>query len=121
MDQIIIDVQNLFSVLAPLLVLAIIMEQAMSPIFKSRFFQDKLAGKGWKLPIVLLFSLMLLAGHDVHISGAILSSSKGGFIPSAAAFADYLLAALLLTGGSAGINSLISAIKNIRVKQKSTV
>jgi len=87
-------------ILIVFLVLSIVFEVALTPIFNWRFFLQHFEGKGYKTPIVIILAFVVFWSYDLDIVKDLLNAldyhakmSVGG----------QFLTALLIAGGSDGI------------------
>lgn len=97
-------------VLLTFLVLSVVFEVALTPLFNWRMYLIHLEGKGWKTPIVIGLALLVFWGYNMDIIYDLLTAlgyevSKG--------FGGQMLTALLIAGGSSGILEIFRKL-NIR-------
>ncbi len=93
------------SVLLVFLVLSIVFESALTPVFNWRVFRKRFDGKGVKTPIVVILAFVVFWNYDLDIVNDILvamnylaeTTPRGHTLPGQA------LTALLIAGGSSGI------------------
>lgn len=104
------DLNAVTGVLIVILVLSVVFEVAMTPIFNWRIFLKYGEGKGWKTPIVIGTGLIVFWSYDIDIIRDLMNSlgqtkdiSRGG----------QLLTALLIAGGSDGVFRIFTKF-NIR-------
>ena len=96
-----LNTDKIGQVLLVFLVLSIVFETALTPLFSWRFFLARFEGKGYKVPITVIFAFIVFWSYDLDIIRDLLvamghdkvSLTKGGQI----------LTALLIAGGSDGI------------------
>ncbi len=93
------------SVLLVFLVLSIVFESALTPVFNWRVFRKRFDGKGVKTPIVVILAFVVFWNYDLDIVNDVLvamnylaeTTPRGHTLPGQA------LTALLIAGGSSGI------------------
>jgi len=95
-----VEAGKLGSVLMVFLVLSLVFETAMTPIFNWRIFLRHFEGKGVKIPLTIVLAFLIFWSYELDIVEMLLaalghqkSSSVGGQV----------LTALLIAGGSDGI------------------
>jgi len=92
-------------VLLVFLVLSVVFESALTPVFSWRVFRKRFDGKGVKTPIVVVLAFVVFWNYDLDIVNDILvamnyiaeTTPRGHTLPGQA------LTALLIAGGSSGI------------------
>ncbi len=93
------------TVLLVFLVLSVVFESALTPVFNWRLFRKRFDGKGLKTPIVVILAFVIFWNYDLDIVNDILvamnylaeTTPRGHTLPGQA------LTALLIAGGSSGI------------------
>ncbi len=111
-QQIIItNMQGVGEVLIVILVLSVVFEVAMTPIFNWRVFLKYGEGKGWKTPIVIGSALTVFWSYDLDIIKDLLIAL--GQKDAALSFGGQFLTALLIAGGSDGVFRIFTKL-NIR-------
>jgi hypothetical protein len=97
-------------VLLIFLVLSIVFESALTPIFNWRFFLTHFDGKGLKTPVTIILALLVFWNYDLDIFSDLLVAL--GYT-AAKSFWGQVLTALLIAGGSNGILQIFIKL-NIR-------
>lgn len=87
-------------VLLVFLVLSVVFEVALTPIFNWRYFLLHFEGKGLKTPITVILAFLVFWGYGLDIIKDLLNSL--GY-PANRTFGGQLLTALLIAGGSDGV------------------
>ncbi|MCI5117143.1 MAG: hypothetical protein D3913_04125 [Candidatus Electrothrix sp. LOE1_4_5] len=101
---------NVGEVLITILVLSVVFEVAMTPIFNWRVFLKYGEGKGWKTPIVIGTALIVFWSYNIDIiSNLLVSLGQKAELD----FGGQLLTALLIAGGSDGVFRIFTKL-NIR-------
>jgi hypothetical protein len=95
-------------VLMVILVLSVVFEVALTPLFNWRFFLARFEGKGLKTPITVAFALFVLWGYDVDIIKDLLIAMD---YPAELTFWGQLLTALLVAGGSDGVLRIFTKLQ----------
>jgi len=95
-----ITMEKVGEVLLVFLVLSVVFEVALTPIFNWRVFLKHLEGKGWKTPITVALAFIVFWSYDLDVVKDLLvalgysaSQTTGGQV----------LTALLIAGGSDGV------------------
>lgn len=91
---------DLGSVLLVFLVLSVVFETAMTPIFNWRVFLARFEGKGIKTPVVTVLAFIVFWRYDLDIVNQLLNALG---VKSSMNFGGQMLSALLIAGGSDGI------------------
>ena len=97
-------------VLIVFLVLSVMFEVALTPIFNWRVFSKYAEGKGWKTPIVVVAALLLFWKYDLDIISDLLNALGHS---ASLTFGGQVLTALLIAGGSDGVFRIFTKL-NIR-------
>ncbi len=87
-------------VLLVFLVLSLVFEVALTPVFNWRFFLARFEGKGVKTPVVVLLALFVFWRYELDIIRDLLVALD---YDARLTFGGQLLTALLIAGGSDGI------------------
>lgn len=92
-------------VLLIFLVLSIVFESALSPVFNWRVFRNRFDGKGVKTPIVVILAFVVFWSYDLDIINDILVAVNyiAETDPRSYTLGGQALTALLIAGGSSGI------------------
>lgn len=97
-------------ILIKVFVLATVLEMAFTTIFNWKFFLERFHDKGWKTPIMVIVIFSLCRTGDLHLFSLIITELFGTGHP-VNINVDCALSALLLAGGSGGINTLFTKLK----------
>ena len=89
------------SVLLIFLVLSIVFESALSPVFNWRVFRNRFDGKGVKTPITVILAFVVFWGYGLDIVYDLLIAL--GYDQDGITLGGQALTALLIAGGSSGI------------------
>jgi hypothetical protein len=87
-------------VLLVFLVMSVVFEMALTPIFNWRIFLKHLEGKGWKTPITVALAFLVFWGYKLDIIRDLLVAL--GY-EAQLTFGGQVLTALLVAGGSDGV------------------
>lgn len=87
-------------VLLVFLVLSLVFEVALTPIFNWRIFMQRFDGKGLKVPITVILAFVVFWSYDLDIIRDLLVSLR---YEADATVGGQVLTALLIAGGSDGI------------------
>ncbi len=92
-------------VLLVFLVLSIVFESALTPVFSWRVFRKRFDGKGVKTPIVVILAFVVFWSYDLDIINDILVAVNyiAETDPRSYTLGGQALTALLIAGGSSGI------------------
>ncbi|MDU9050628.1 MAG: hypothetical protein Q3M30_17410 [Candidatus Electrothrix sp. Rat3] len=101
---------NVGEVLITILVLSIVFEVALTPIFNWRLFLQHAEGKGWKTPIIIGVALIVFWSYDLDIIRNLLVALGQ---KAELSFGGQVLTALLIAGGSDGVFRIFTKL-NIR-------
>lgn len=100
-------------VLLVFLVLSVVFESALTPIFNWRVFRKRCAGKGVKVPITVILAFVIFWSYGLDIFHDLLMAMEynhaGGHerLPS---LGGQALTALLIAGGSSGIFTIFQRL-----------
>ncbi len=87
-------------VLLVFLVLSIVFESALTPVFNWRVFRNRFSGKGVKTPITVILAFVVFWGYGLDIVYDLLDAL--GY-EATVTLGGQALTALLIAGGSSGI------------------
>lgn len=87
-------------ILIVFLVLSIVFEVALTPIFNWRFFLQHFEGKGYKTPIIITLAFVVFWSYDLDIVKDLLNALD---YQAKMSIGGQFLTALLIAGGSDGI------------------
>ena len=107
------DLQRIGDVLLLFLVLSVVFEVALTPVFNSRFYLAYLDGQGLKIPITIALALLVFWAYDLDIIRDTLNAleQKDAFGKRISlSFGGQILTALLIAGGSDGIFRIFSKL-----------
>ncbi len=97
--------------LATLFVAAVLLEGALATLFQWRAYRMLLNARAWKTPIMLFVSLLLVYVVDYDPFARLLATTRiVDKVPAHAGFFTGIVSALILAGGSSGVNSLFRAL-----------
>lgn len=103
-----------YRVLIVAFVLAVLLESAFELLFNWRLFQEFFVGKAWRTPIMFGVSLLLIRSFNFDLM-ATLFDAYSGVTKARTAGAGSLLTesvtAMILSGGSVGINRILVNLK----------
>lgn len=101
------DLQQAFIVLMAAFVLALLLESAFALLFNWRFYQSVFVGRAWRTPI--MFAVSLAVVHELHFDmvARVFSAYNGSTAPPQAEMLTQILTAMVLGGGSVGVNKIL--------------
>ena len=105
-----VDTQKLYDVLLPYLVLAVVFEVALSPIFSWRIFLLYCEGKGYKTPITIFFAYVTFSAAGLDVFGDLLDALGHPYDPSESQWWGQFFTAFLIAGGSSGIYQIFAKL-----------
>ncbi|MDQ6999036.1 MAG: hypothetical protein Q9M17_10020 [Mariprofundus sp.] len=105
-----VDTQKLYDVLLPYLVLAVVFEVALSPLFSWRIFLLHCEGKGYKTPITIFFAYVTFSAAGLDVFGELLDALGRPYVPSESQWWGQFLTAFLIAGGSSGIYQIFAKL-----------
>jgi hypothetical protein len=108
-----------FKALFAAFVLAVIIEWGLAVIFNNRWYVLKAGGKGLKSLVTFLVAFVLVNAFDVDIVKELINALRNATFESG--FWTKFLSALVLAGGSAGVNSMMVALGFRAVRTAETV
>lgn len=98
-------------VLLVFLVLSVVFEAALTPIFNWRLFIRKLGGTGVKTPITIILALLIFWKYDLDIINDLLIALDQISDDSPITFWGQVITAFLIAGGSDGIFRIFKRLK----------
>lgn len=101
------SVENVGRVLFVFLVLSVVFEVALTPIFNWRIFMAYFDEKGLKTPIIVALAFVVFWGYDLDIISDLLTSLGK---PTGISLGGQILTALLIAGGSSGVFQIFTKI-----------
>lgn len=105
------------AVLTMFLILSVVFETALTPVFNWRWFLLHFEGKGAKTPITVMTAFIVFWAYDLDIVANLLTALGHEQNPN---FGGKFLTALLISGGSDGVFRIFSklGIRNPAERQK---
>lgn len=88
-----IDWEQLFEVLAAVVVLSFVVERALALVFEHRWYVARYSERGFKAPIAFAFSIAICLHWDFDLVSVLLTNEKTAFIGK-------ILTAAVIAGGS---------------------
>jgi len=107
------QLNDIGSVLLAFVVLSLVFEVALTPVFNSRFFLRRFEGKGVKIPLTVGISLLVFWSYDLDIIQQLLNALDQKTVdgkPIPVSFGGQILTAFLIAGGSDGIFRIFSKL-----------
>lgn len=101
------DLEASASTLLKLFVLATLLESAMAIVFNWRPFLILFDGRGMKTPCMLFMALLVVCWFNVNVVQTLAAQYKFPAIASEDLWFANLLTAMVIAGGSAGVNKLL--------------
>ncbi len=95
-------------VLFVFLVLSVVFEVALTPIFNWRMFMAHFEGKGYKTPITVVLAFIVFWGYGLDIISELLTALGK---PTGKSVGGQILTALLIAGGSSGVFQIFTKLK----------
>jgi hypothetical protein len=113
-------IAKLEPILVMFLVLSVVFETALTPIFNWTVFCKNFEGKGVKTPITVIAALVIFWGYDLDILNDILWAFGRSESQTATSFSGEFISALLIAGGSDGIFRIFTrlGIRNPMEREK---
>ncbi len=100
--------EDVGGVLLVFLVLSVVFEVALTPVFNWRVFLARFDGKGVKTPLTVILALLVFWGYELDIIKDVLVAL--GYKASLT-FGGQFLTALLIAGGSDGVYQIFTKLK----------
>ena len=94
-------------VLFVFLVLSVVFEVALTPIFNWRIFMAHFEEKGLKMPITVALAFIVFWGYGLDIIGDLLTALGN---PTGRSLGGQILTALLIAGGSSGVFQIFAKL-----------
>lgn len=98
------ELDGIWRVLVVFFLLSVVIESALTPLFNWRVFLAWSLNKGIRTPITVLFAVLIVRGYGLDIFRDILQAVGESVGPC---IGGQVLTALLLAGGSSGVNKLM--------------
>jgi hypothetical protein len=100
-----------FNVLVAAFVLALLLESAFALLFNWRLFQVYFIGKAWRTPIMLASAWLVVEAFNFDLMAALMSAYyPGSATRTAHGWHTSLLTAMILAGGSVGVNRILTTL-----------
>lgn len=100
-----------FNILVAALVLALLLESAFALLFNWRLFQVYFVGKAWRTPIMLASAWLVVEAFNFDLMAALMSAYyPGSAMRTAHGWHTSLLTAMILAGGSVGVNRILTTL-----------
>lgn len=109
-----VNMEDIKSVLVVFLILSVVFEVALTPLFNWRVFMARFEGKGYKTPITVVLAFVVFWGYDLDIISDLLVAMNRSAKMS---IGGQILTALLIAGGSSGVFQILTKLK-IRMEPK---
>lgn len=107
------SINEIGNVLLVFVVLSVVFEVALTPVFNSRFFLARFEGKGVKIPLTIVLALIVFWGYDLDIIKELLNAlghQTVGGDEIELSFGGQIVTAFLIAGGSDGVFRIFSRI-----------
>jgi hypothetical protein len=111
------DMSKIGDILVKFLVLSVIFESALTPIFNWRIFLERFEEKGLKTPITVILALLTFWIYDLDIFREVLVSFG---LPDKSGFVGKVITALLIAGGSNGVLTIFDKLHIRDLKARKT-
>ena len=98
-------------VLVAFLVLSLIFESALTPIFNWRVFAARFEGQGVKTPLTVILALLVFWGYKLDILRDVLVALRRPPEPPEITFWGQVITAFLIAGGSDGVFRIFTKLK----------
>ena len=100
-----------FNVLAAALVLALLLESAFALLFNWRVFQIYATGKAWRTPIMLASAWLIVRTFNFDLMASLMAAYyPGAGVKPGHGWHTSLLTAMILAGGSVGVNRILTTL-----------
>ena len=100
--------QKIIDTLVKIFILAVLIEVALSVLFRWRVFLRYAEGKGWKVPIAFFVSLAIVIAHQIDLPRDVVKAF--GDTPALSKEVGFLISALIIAGGSSSVNSVFEKL-----------
>jgi hypothetical protein len=107
-DTTIGNTEDISSVLLVFLVLSVVFEVALTPLFNWRVFMAHCEGKGYKTPITVGLAFVVFWAYKLDIVSMLLTAMNK---PRDISLGGQILTALLIAGGSSGVFQIFTKLK----------
>lgn len=109
------DLDKVGKVLVTFLVLSVLFEVALTPLFNWRRFIKYLDGGGWKTPITIGLAFLIFWKYELDIVSDLLVALGRQDQDSAPNFGGRILSALVIAGGSSGV---LEIFRTLGIREK---
>jgi hypothetical protein len=99
--------QKAFVTLMGAFILALLLESAFELLFNWRLFQELFAGRAWRTPVMFAVSLLLVRQFNLDLLSAVFAAYHGDARPPQTSWLTSCLSAMIISGGSVGVNRLL--------------
>ena len=100
----------LFNELTKVLILAVLVEVGLNPLFRWKWFLSLLENKGAKVPIALIVSFLLVKQFEIDLPASVLAAFETeNDTPEVGSFVGILVSTLILAGGTTSVNGIFAA------------
>jgi len=100
-----------FNVLVAALVLALLLESAFALLFNWRVFQTYATGKAWRTPIMLASAWLIVRTFNFDLMASLMAAYyPGAGVKPGHGWHTSLLTAMILAGGSVGVNRILTTL-----------
>ncbi len=100
--------QPIIKTLTKIFILAVLIEVALSVLFRWRVFLRYSEGRGLKVPIAFALSLAIVVIHKIDLPGEVVAAF--GTASGDGKEIGYLISALIIAGGSSSVNAIFGAL-----------
>ena len=103
--------EQIGNILVLLLVISVVFETALTPIFNWRVFAKHCEGKGVKTPVTIVAAVALMWGYDIDIFKHVIGAFAGtDAAESSSSFLGRIMTGFLVAGGSGAIFNIFAKI-----------
>ncbi|MDF3886688.1 hypothetical protein [Cupriavidus basilensis] len=99
-----------FTVLVAAAVLALLLESAFALLFNWRLFNVLLVGRMVRSPIMFAGSLLIVRQFDFDLMARLFDAYYPQSVPSTSSWGTSILTAMILAGGSVGVNRILTSL-----------
>ena len=100
-----------FRILMSAFVLAVVLESAFALLFNWRLFLEFFVGKAWRTPIMFLGALVVVRAFDLDLMAQLFQVyNPVANAPDRATWFTSVITAMVLAGGSVGVNRVLVAL-----------
>jgi hypothetical protein len=102
------DYRSIANTLGMIFILAVLIEVGLAVLFDWRVFLRYFEGKGVKVPITFIVSLIIVSAHGIDIPSEVVTAFSDK--PANPEVTGYLISALIIAGGSASVNGIFTRL-----------